>query len=333
MRRQSHAGILACESESVSRPRISLTWSVLLHVVGVAALLFKPGTPEISPDTRKASVTLLAPLPLHETLRPAVRRKIKPFHPPQQRRIASAPAPVLVSAPVIPHPEPSRAKMTTPAPVTLPESPAPIPQPAGPKIQTNVFEAVSAPAGTRAVPQVQIAGFSAAQTETKKAMESAPGTGGFRTAVTAPSSQTGGAGVSSAGFADARAGAGVSSPHPAAAAVQTGFSSSVIAQPQPGRREALSSELSFRAVEILYKPRPVYTAEARQLKLEGDVYLEVIFGLDSRIQVLRVSHSLGHGLDENAIAAASAIRFRPAQRHGTPVSTTASLRIHFELAY
>jgi TonB family protein len=77
----------------------------------------------------------------------------------------------------------------------------------------------------------------------------------------------------------------------------------------------------------------VYTAEARQLKIEGEVLLDVTFGADGRLHVRRVDRGLGHGLDEAAIRAAEQIRFRPAQRDGQPLDTIAVLHIVFELAY
>jgi len=86
-------------------------------------------------------------------------------------------------------------------------------------------------------------------------------------------------------------------------------------------------------VEILSKPRPIYTAEARQLKIEGEVLLDVLFGADGNLRVEHVTRGLGHGLDEAAIRAAQQIRFRPARRDGQPVDTTAVLHIVFELAY
>jgi TonB family protein len=86
-------------------------------------------------------------------------------------------------------------------------------------------------------------------------------------------------------------------------------------------------------IEILVKPKPAYTEEARQLRVEGEVMLEVIFTAAGEVRVLRVVRGLGHGLDENAITAARAIRYRPAQRDGKPVDSTGIIRIEFELAY
>ena len=86
-------------------------------------------------------------------------------------------------------------------------------------------------------------------------------------------------------------------------------------------------------VEILFKPRPLYATEARRLKLEGEVLVELLFAASGEARVLRVVQGLGHGLDESAIIAAQAIRFRPAQRGGTPIDSRALVHIIFQLAY
>src|SRR5579862_4945059 len=78
----------------------------------------------------------------------------------------------------------------------------------------------------------------------------------------------------------------------------------------------LDSGPATNPVEITYKPQPVYTAEARDLKLEGEVLLEVSFSANGSLHVNRVVRGLGHGLDEAAIAAANKIRFKPALRFG-----------------
>jgi TonB family protein len=86
-------------------------------------------------------------------------------------------------------------------------------------------------------------------------------------------------------------------------------------------------------VEITFKPNPVYTDEARNLKLEGEVLLEVMFGANGQLHVNRVVRGLGHGLDEAAIAAANRMRFKPALRNGQPVDSTAVVHVVFQLAY
>jgi len=101
--------------------------------------------------------------------------------------------------------------------------------------------------------------------------------------------------------------------------------------PAPRKREQPQSALDTE-VEILSKPKPVYTEEARALRLEGDVVLEVIFEAGGVLRVLAVAQGLGHGLDEAAIDAARKIRFNPARRDGAPVDHEAKLRVVFRLA-
>jgi TonB family protein len=86
-------------------------------------------------------------------------------------------------------------------------------------------------------------------------------------------------------------------------------------------------------VDILDKPRPKYTAEARNLGIEGDVVVDVVFLADDTVQVNRVVSGLGHGLDEAAVRAAQQIKFKPAIRDGQPVDFPARVRIEFRLVY
>jgi TonB family protein len=87
------------------------------------------------------------------------------------------------------------------------------------------------------------------------------------------------------------------------------------------------------AVEILFKPRPAYTAEARRLQIEGEVVFEIQFSASGEVRIVRVVQGLGHGLDESASDAARQIRFRPALRALAPVDSTAIVHIQFQLAY
>ena len=86
-------------------------------------------------------------------------------------------------------------------------------------------------------------------------------------------------------------------------------------------------------VEITFKPNPTYTEEARNLKLEGEVLLEISFSANGTVHVNRVVRGLGHGLDEAAVAAANKIRFNPALRFGQPTDSIAVVHVIFQLAY
>jgi TonB family protein len=86
-------------------------------------------------------------------------------------------------------------------------------------------------------------------------------------------------------------------------------------------------------VEITFKPNPIYTDEARNLRIDGEVLLEVMFGANGTLHVNRVVRGLGHGLDEAAIAAAGKMRFKAALRSGEPVDSTAVVHVVFQMAY
>ena len=86
-------------------------------------------------------------------------------------------------------------------------------------------------------------------------------------------------------------------------------------------------------VVILSKPRPVYSAEALKLNLEGEVLLDVIFPASGgEVHVNRVVKGLGHGLDEAAITAAEQIKYKPAISNGHPVDFPAVIHIVFQIA-
>ena len=111
-----------------------------------------------------------------------------------------------------------------------------------------------------------------------------------------------------------------------------GFGSEQVVHSGPKLAQADSGPATS-SVEITYKPQPVYTDEARGLKLEGEVLLEVSFGANGTLHVNRVVRGLGHGLDEAAIAAANKMRFKPALRMGQPIDSTAVVHVLFQLAY
>ena len=85
-------------------------------------------------------------------------------------------------------------------------------------------------------------------------------------------------------------------------------------------------------LEVISKPPVQYTAEARQLKVQGDVVLRVTFLASGQIVIQGVVRGLGHGLDEEARRAAQQIRFRPATHDGQAVDTTANVTFTFQLA-
>jgi TonB family protein len=69
-----------------------------------------------------------------------------------------------------------------------------------------------------------------------------------------------------------------------------------------------------------------------RLKIQGEITLQVRFGTDGKVEVLRVVSGLGHGLDEEAGRIAQLIRFTPAIKNGQPVEDITYIHILFQLA-
>jgi TonB family protein len=110
-----------------------------------------------------------------------------------------------------------------------------------------------------------------------------------------------------------------------------GFAAAVVESDAP--KSQTQAAAAVQPIEILDKPRPQYTQEARDLKIEGDVVLQVVFKANGEVQVLGVAQSLGHGLDEMAMKAAKSIKYKPAISNGQAVDFPARVHIEFQLAY
>ncbi len=85
--------------------------------------------------------------------------------------------------------------------------------------------------------------------------------------------------------------------------------------------------------QVIYKPRPAYTAEATQMKIEGVVAVRIHVAANGAVSVIGVTNGLGHGLDESAIRAVQATRFRPAvDANGSPIDWEGVVNISFQMA-
>ncbi len=152
------------------------------------------------------------------------------------------------------------------------------------------------------------------------------GTGGAKGIKGTVASADFGTGVATPGQGDGRR-----SGRGSAGVNTSGFGSQEVAQNTPHIQRVDVGQPT--AVEITSKPNPLYTDEARNLKLEGEVLLEVQFGANGQLHVNRVVRGLGHGLDEAAISAANKMHFKPATRNGQAVDSTAVVHVMFQLAY
>jgi TonB family protein len=114
--------------------------------------------------------------------------------------------------------------------------------------------------------------------------------------------------------------------------VSSGFGDATATAAAP-KKKAADGGPADTPIVIVEKPKPEYTAEGRNMKIEGDVVLDLVFLANGTVQMNRVVSGLGHGLDEAAVRAAQQIKFKVAKREGTPVDFPARVRIEFRLAY
>jgi TonB family protein len=278
-------------------------------------------------------------------------------HQPQPRQL---PKPLLVAnldppmnALHLPAPQPkSVVKMEeTPVPtVTIaPKKPEPLPinsAPVIPKqgVKTNVFSTGSSATPTieRVASRVQTGGFGDPNGVPAKANQGKAVNIAALGSFDLPSGSGYGNGsggakgapgvVASSGFGNGTAIAD-SRPRVAPVTVQSsGFASADVPASPTVRSHAAEAAARAIPAEILSKPTPVYTQEARSLRIEGEVLLEVVLEASGNLRVLRVVHGLGHGLDDNAVKAAEQIRFKPATKDGQPTDSTVVLHIIFQLA-
>lgn len=302
-----------------------------------------PGIVSPSENTFRSIELVSTPVPVNHRPQP-VRQLPKPvflanLDPPANALRLPAPHPRAVKMEEAPAPAVSIAPRKLDS---LPPNPAPV----IPKVvATNVFSTGSSAAPTiaRAPSQVQTGGFGdpnglTAKANPSKAVNIAalgsfdlPSGGGY-------GNGTGGAKgvrgvVASTGFGNGTATAD-SHPRPLQIAVQqTAFGDAdVPAPPSVRSHSAEASAAPGVPAEILFKPTPVYTQEARNLRIEGEVLLEVVLAASGSLHVVRVVHGLGHGLDDNAVRAAEQIHFKPATRNGQPTDSTVVLHIIFQLA-
>lgn len=332
-----------------NRGPFSYLTSLLIHVAAIALLLL--AAPKLILNSRSAlrfNTTLVAPPEPEQIPKPApppkpvlqaaapIQRELRPLPRPEPPKVS---VPKLDAAPVLPN-------LSRPAPVLPAQNPV-----IQPPVQTGVFAASLAP---KPEPKLTIApareaGFdTVANASPTIAQAAVTTTANFDVRastsrpVTAAVIQTGGFGDTAVDLRSTRSLAGKVS--------RTGFDASaetakpaVLAQTvrksafdeqqvaNTPAKEAAPALAAVRPIEILDKPKPAYTAEARAQKIEGTVLLDVVFSATGEVKVLGVIRGLGHGLDENAADAARRIRFTPAKQGGVPIDQRMLLHVVFQI--
>ena len=248
-----------------------------------------------------------------------------------------------------PQPRPTVKVEDTPAPevkVAAKQPDIPAAAPVIPKVvRTNLFSSTGSSAPqtiARAPQQVQTGGFGdpngvpAKLNTPGKAVNIAQAGGFDMPAGPGVGNGSGGSKGVSGVVASSGFGGGVATPEthsaPRGAVHQAGFGDADVPAPPTVQSRPAAIATNVTPAEIISKPLPIYTDEARQKKIEGEVLLEVVLEATGRIHVVRVVRGLGHGLDDAAMRAAEQIRFKPATRDGQPSDSTAVLHIIFQLA-
>jgi TonB family protein len=306
------------------RSTTGLWLSVVLHAIVVVVLIVDPIGASEKPATppMRSRMVFITPATLPSA--PLVAPRLPPPVPRPMRELARVEEPKLlpvapiVAKPIEPPPSPLVAAAVPERPIEKPEIQRPP--------ETGLFDRTNAARTSQAAAAVTTGGFGNTAASPRDAAIGTVKTGGFGSTAASPRDAATGA-VKTGGF-------GSEAPAPRRVAngeVQTaGFDQRASAPAQPSA-PAVTKPID-RPVEIVFKPTPEYTDEARNARIEGTVSLELEFTAAGDIRVLRVVRGLGHGLDEAAQRAALRMRFKPAQADGRPVDSRATVHITFRLS-
>jgi TonB family protein len=81
-----------------------------------------------------------------------------------------------------------------------------------------------------------------------------------------------------------------------------------------------------------YAPDPEYSERATKAGLQGSCEISLIVGTDGLAHDVKITKSLGMGLDENSVTAVRSWKFEPARKNGIPVAAQITVEISFRLA-
>lgn len=132
-------------------------------------------------------------------------------------------------------------------------------------------------------------------------------------------------------LAGATGGTGLSVPVPRAAPATSAapvVRKTLAAAPAPAKTADACDEPAAKP-KLVELPQPAYTEAARAAGVEGKIRIELTVDETGNVVGAKPLTSLGHGLDEAALAAARAARFSPAVRCGRPSRSTFTIAIRF----
>ena len=335
--------VFSTHTNPIPRQWGTLAASLLLHG-GVAAVLIAAAgaTAAVVATHEDTELTFVqvVPVPVQAPVRiPPPRERIKFVEP------DPIPEPVRQPEVVV-----ARAEITPPAPEPAPrrEEPVAMERPKVPAVvNVGSFGASGTSVRAETARPVQQAGFDTAGTREPEVKIAGPAVGAFDQSAGPGRVQAGTGKVGVGGFGTQ---SGTGPARSTGRVVDGGFGSGSGGngkgtQPQGGVKMTAFDERAEQAapaavrqartetpLEILSKPTPAYTDEARALKIEGEVAVAIEFAATGEIRVLKVVRGLGHGLDESAVRAVQGMRFKPAHRGGEPVDVRTIVNIVFRLA-
>jgi protein TonB len=85
------------------------------------------------------------------------------------------------------------------------------------------------------------------------------------------------------------------------------------------------------APTVIFKVEPEYSEEARKAKWQGAVMLSLVVDENGLPQQIKVTRSLGLGLDQKAIEAVQKWRFNAGKKDGKSVAVIANIEVNFRL--
>jgi TonB family protein len=82
---------------------------------------------------------------------------------------------------------------------------------------------------------------------------------------------------------------------------------------------------------LIHNVNPEYSDKARRAKIEGTVLISLVVDSSGNPTMIKVTRSLGSGLDEKAVEAVQQWRFDPATKDGKPVAVHMVVEVSFRL--
>ena len=342
----AHFGVLNDGKQS----KASLFTSISLNIVIALVVIIIGAAAKKSMDKHIKLTTLTEPLPIKKVEPEPIKPKILPKLPPPPKIKVEPPK---IQVPEVKVPEPPKplvVKMERPVPVLAPAPPKAVQAPPAPKV-VNLAQPMAASVMANNHP----APVSLGQRDNPIAPSNRPATSainlGNRGAAGMPASNTGmGATRVSLGSGSPSsqnmAGTGATTvrgvklgvvggtgPLNSTGKVAGPVNLGQVAQPAMPKPVQAAAPVAGHAPKVLFKPRPEYTTEAKDMHLEGTVAVRLRVLSNGSVEVLGISSGLGHGLDQAALRVAQGMRFSPAtDATGSPIPWEGVVNVAFQLA-